>query len=190
MCEFISWKEYEGNNYFLTNTDLETKEGTKLLKPEVKVDLCGHGAIEFFYPELKGKGINKECVDFSTPNNFPKEIVEALKNGWLCNIGIALDILNIEGRKKYDEIKASARKEYDEIEASARKKYDEIEASARKKYDEIKAPAWKKYDEIEAPARKKYDEIEASARKKYDEIKASAFASIVRQKKYRKEVWK
>ena len=32
MCEFISWKEYKGKNYFLTNADLDTKEGRKLLK--------------------------------------------------------------------------------------------------------------------------------------------------------------
>lgn len=32
MCKPISWVEYEGKNYWLTNADLETKEGKKLVK--------------------------------------------------------------------------------------------------------------------------------------------------------------
>ena len=179
MCEFISWKSFEGKNYFLTNDDLNTKEGEKLLKPEVIADLCGHGAIESYYFELKGKGSNMECIDFSSPDNFPKEILKAIKLGKFSRFGVCLDILNDVGRKKYKEIEALAWKKYKEIEAPAWKKYEEIEALALKKYKEIKAPAWKKYEEIEAPAWKKYKEI---TRKE--------FWKIAKQKKYRKDIWK
>jgi hypothetical protein len=98
MCDFISWKEYKGKNYFLQNSDLDTKEGKKLLKPEVKSDICGHGTIESYYPELKDKGVKKECTDFSSPSNFPKEIVIAIKKGKLSCIGICLDVLNDKGK--------------------------------------------------------------------------------------------
>ena len=55
MCEFVSWIEYDGEEYFLTNADLETKAGRQLLKSDVRDDLCGHGAIMAYYPELKDK---------------------------------------------------------------------------------------------------------------------------------------
>ena len=190
MCEFVSWVEYEGNNYFLTDSELQTKEGEKLLRPEVIDDLCGHGAIRSYYPELIGKGSNLECVDFSTPLNFPKEIVKMIKQGKMSRIGICIDILNKIGKKKYKEIQALALKKYKEIEAPAWNKYKEIQAPALKKYEEIEAPALKKYKEIQALALKKYEEIEATALKKYKEIQRKEFWKIATQKKYRKDNWK
>jgi len=168
MCQFVSWKKHENKVYFLTNADLETKEGKKLLKDEVKADLCGHGAIESFYPELKGKGENLECVDFSTPKNFPKEIVSALKKGKLSRIGIALDILNDAGRVEYDKIEQPAWAEYRKIEQSA----------------------WAEYLKIRQSARAEYDKIEQSASAEYNEICALAFSKIVKKAKYRKDAWK
>jgi hypothetical protein len=119
MCEFISWIEYGNKNYFLTKNDLNTKEGRKLLQPDVIADLCGHGTIRVYYPELKDLGINKESTNFSNPNNFPDDIIKAIKTGQFEGIGICLDILNDEGKKKYEEIKAPAWKKYEEIEAPA-----------------------------------------------------------------------
>jgi hypothetical protein len=168
MCEFVSWKEYKGKNYFLTNTDLDTKEGKKLLNPEVRDDICGHGAIENFYPELKGKGTNKECTDFSTPNNFPKEIVEAIKQGKMSRIGICLDVLNEEGRAEYLK----------------------IEQSAKAEYEKIKQPAWAEYEKIEQPAKAEYEKIQQSAWAEYEKIKQETFSEIVQQKKYRVNAWK
>jgi hypothetical protein len=146
MCEFVSWIEHEGKNYFIQNKDLETKEGKKLLDSTVKDDLCGHGAILAYYPELKDKGTHKECTDFSSPKNFPKEIARALIQGRLANSGIALDVLNDAGRAKYLE--------------------------------------------IEQPACAKYEEIRRPAYAKYEEIKQTAYFKIVKQKKYRVDVWK
>jgi hypothetical protein len=169
MCDFVSWKEYEGKAYFLTNSDLETKEGRKLLKPGVKDDLCGHGAIENYYSELKGKGQNKECTDFSTPLNFPKEIVEALKKGRLSNIGIALDILNEAGVKQYKKIQDTAWEQYEKIKATA---LDVLE------YAIFIRKIWEQYEKIKA-----------TAWEQYKKIQDTAFATIVRQKKYRKIEW-
>ena len=168
MCEFISWKFYKGNNYFLTNADLETKEGKKLLKPEVKDDLCGHGAIENYYPELIGKGDNFECSDFSILKNFPKEIVKAIKQGKLSRIGICLDVLNDLGKKEYEK----------------------IEQPAYAEYLKIQQPALAEYEKIQQPAYADYKKIEQPAYAEYLKIRQLTFSKIVRQKKYRNNNWK
>jgi hypothetical protein len=179
MCEFVSWIEHEGKNYFIQNKDLETKEGKKLLDSTVKDDLCGHGAILAYYPELKDKGKHKECTDFSSPKNFPKEIARALAQGKLSNIGVVLDVLNDAGRAKYRE-----------IEQPAWAKYQEIQQPALAKYLEIEQPAWAKYVEIKQIALAKYLEIEQPAYAKYREIKQTAYFKIVKQKRYRVDAWK
>ena len=119
MCEFISWIEYDSKNYFLTSKDLETKEGKKLLQKDVKADICGHGAIRAYYPELKNLGINREVIDFSTPLNFPNDIIRAIKTGQFEDIGICIDILNDKGKKEYKKIKQPACAEYEKIKQSA-----------------------------------------------------------------------
>ena len=179
MCEFISWKSYEGKNYYLTNEDLETKAGKELLKPEFVADICGHGAIEHYYPELKGKGSNEECSDFSSPNNFPKEIVKALKQGKLTKIGIVLDILNDAGRQEYEKIEQSALAEYKKIQQPAYAEYEKIQQSAWAEYEKIQQPAWAEYKKIEQPALAEYEKI-----------KQPGFWKIAKQKKYRKNKWK
>lgn len=108
MCNFISQKKYKGKVYFLQNSDLDTKKGKELLKKEYKDDIKGHGAIEHYYPELERKGINKECEDFYSPDNFPKEIASALVQGKLTRIGITLYILNDKEKAEYDKIKQQA----------------------------------------------------------------------------------
>jgi hypothetical protein len=119
MCEFVSWIEYEGKEYFLTNADLDTKAGAKLLLAEVKDDLCGHGAIKAYYPELKNRGANKECSDFSTPANFPKSIVKAIKEGRLSRIDVCLDVLNDKGKKQYEKVRGPAWAEYEKVRGLA-----------------------------------------------------------------------
>ena len=212
MCNFVSWIEYKGKNYFLENKDLTTKQGKKLLDDGYKDDIEGHGAIEHYYPELKGKGVHKECEDFSTPDNFPKEIVDALKDGRLSNIGIAVDILNTKGKQAYEEIVKSAWDEYDKINNSAWDEYEKIKKSARDEYNKIVKSTWDEYIKIKNSARDEYEKIEKSARDEYNKIKKSArdeyeeieksawdeynkivnpvYHNIVIQKKYRNKNWK
>jgi len=168
MCEFASWKGYKGKNYFITTDELNTKEGRELLKSEYKADISGHGAIEHYYSELKGKGKNKECIDFSTPDNFPKEIVKAIKQGKFRSIGICVDILNEKGKKLYEKIKQSA----------------------WAKYEKIEQPALAEYKKIKQPALAEYEKIKQPALAEYEKIKQSAFWDIAKQKKYRKNNWK
>ena len=52
MCEFISWIEYKGEILFLTDDELETKEGKDLKKylgSSYYTDIVGHGAIVAYY---------------------------------------------------------------------------------------------------------------------------------------------
>ena len=88
MCEFVSWVEHEDKLYYLTANLLNTKEGRALKKhlgAQYHEDIKGHGAIEHYFG-IKGK--HHECTDFSSPNNFPAEIVKAMKSGAFRGIGI------------------------------------------------------------------------------------------------------
>ena len=179
MCEFASWVEYKGKAYFLVNSDLDTKEGRELLEPEFKDDLCGHGAIRKYYPELKDNGENKECTNFSTPVNFPKEIVKAIKLGKLSKFEICLDILNDLGKAEYKKIEQPAYAEYLKIEQPAYAEYEKIEQPAYAEYLKIEQSAYAEYLKIRQPAYAEYKKIEQQG-----------FWKIARQKKYRADNWK
>jgi len=94
MCEFVSWISFQGDVYVLQDSDLDTKEGEKLLHPSVISDIDGHGAIQSYYPELEGKGTHEECPDFSYPRYFPKKIYNLLKTGRLSRIAAVSGHLN------------------------------------------------------------------------------------------------
>jgi len=119
MCEFISWIEVDDlyskgtKLFYLTNSDLDTKEGRKLLKSDFINDIDGHGAIRHYYPELKSIGLNRECENFSTQKNFPPEIATAFKNGKLSMIGYKTNVLTKEVRKKFNKFEAACQKEYE-----------------------------------------------------------------------------
>ena len=124
MCKPISWIEYQNKNYYITNKDLNTKEGKELIKYiGNKDDIQGHGAVRHYYPELKGKGIEQEVNDFSTPKNFPPEIVKDLLKGNFSEVftdfSDMLVMLNDEGRAEYEKIRQSALAEYEKIKQSA-----------------------------------------------------------------------
>jgi hypothetical protein len=86
MCDFISWKVVRTADggmeiLFLTYDDIyNTKRGKELQKYTIPNDFVGHGAIDFYYG-LNGRGTNKECTDFSSPDNFPSIIADAIKMG-------------------------------------------------------------------------------------------------------------
>jgi hypothetical protein len=201
MCEFASWKEYKGKVYFIKNSDLITKEGKKLLKPEVIADLSGHGAIEHYYPELKGKGVNKERTNFSTPKNFPKEIVRAIKAGKLSRIGLSSQLLTAEGWAEYEKIRQQAWAEYRKIRQQAWAEYRKIMQQAWAEYEKIRQPAlaeyrkirqqaWAEYEKIRQQAWAEYEKIEQPAWAEYEKIRQQAFWKIFKNLKYRAEVWR
>jgi len=152
MCNFISWIEHKGNVYFLDDSKLNTRQGKELLRPEYISDLSGHGAIRHFYSELGDKGINRECENFTTPNNFPPVIVSAIKKGKFINFGICLNILTQPARAEYEKIEQPARAEYEKIKQPAWAEYEKITQSAWAEYEKIKQPAWAEYEKIKQPA--------------------------------------
>jgi len=164
MCEFISWIEHDGKNWFLTKNEINSDKGKELIEFCGRTeDLVGHGAIRKYYG-FKG-GFNRECTDFSTPENFPKEIVQALKDGLFEGLGLPLKILTTSAKAEYDKIILSAWAEYDKIRQAAWAEYDKIEQPAKAEYDKIVQPAKAEYDKIVQPAKAEYDKIRQAAEK-------------------------
>ena len=120
MCEFISWYESNGEVLFLTGDDVfNTKRGRELQKYS-KEDLCGHGAIVFYYDiRDTGKLIPKECTDFSSPKNFPDEIVAAIKAGKMRGLDISFSLLSDAALEEYKKMEEAAWAEYKKIKQAA-----------------------------------------------------------------------
>jgi len=152
MCEFMSWINRRDKNYFLTTDQLKTRRGQKLLKSIGYEDINGHGAIREYYRIDSGDGINKEYTDFSSPNNFPPEIVAAIKAGKFRGFGIATGLLTATAWEVYEEAIATTWKVYEEATDTAWEVYKEATDTARKTeqwevYEEAIAPTWKVYEE-------------------------------------------
>jgi len=100
-------------------------------------DIKGHGAIRWFYDnDFKG-GISKEYEDFTSPSNFPKEIVEAIKDCKFKLISFNVHLLNDKAKKEHKEIEQKAWEEYHKIERQAYEKYYKIIQQAYKEYYKI-----------------------------------------------------
>ena len=135
MCNFVSWKDVNGKLYYLTGADKTTKEGRSLIKEkyfgnEYHEDIKGHGAVSIYWGIPYNTGKNMECTNFSSPDNFPKEIVEAIKRGAFCGIGYHLDLLNDKGKAEYKKIKQPALAEYKKIQQLALAEYKKIKQDA------------------------------------------------------------
>jgi len=157
MCQFISWIEKNNQAVFLTADDVfRTKAGRELQEYcNSADDLVGHGAIKHYYGNFEG-GIEKECTDFSTPNNFPPEIVEALKAGKFRGLSTPIDCLL-----------KPARDEYERVIQVAWDKYKEVEQAAWAKHEKVERPAWAKYKKVIQAARDEYKKVKRSAWAKY-----------------------
>ena len=131
MCEFVSWIEKRDKIYFLTDKQLfETDKGKEFIKTISIDDLCGHGTIRAWYGIDSGDGIDKECVDFSSPDNFPEKIADAIKRGDIRGIGIAEKLLTQPVWEEYQRIKQTALAEYQRIEQTAWAEYQRIKQTA------------------------------------------------------------
>ena len=195
MCQFCSWVEEDNKPYYLDNKALKTKEGKSLLKylrdNDSLCDLQGHGALRRYYSELKGR--NMECTDFSTPKNFPKEIVNSIKNMEMTNIPlgdeIPLGLLNSEGRAEYEKTTQLAWAEYQKIKQSAWAEYEKIRQPALAKYEKIRQSAWAEYQKTEQLAWAEYQKIKQSAWAEYEKIEQPALWKLFKQEEYRNKLW-
>ena len=181
MCEFISWVEHENTLYYLTANLLNTKEGRdlkKFLGTAYAEDIKGHGAIERYFG-IKGK--HHECTDFSSPNNFPAEIVKAMKAGAFRGIGIP-DASQVLTKKAY----ADYRSKRDALDADYRSKRAPLDADYRSKcaalYDDYRS----KRAPLDADYRSKCDALDDDNKSKCDDL----FLDIFMDKKNRAKAWK
>jgi hypothetical protein len=158
MCEFISWKEVKTASgteiLFLTHDDIfNTSRGIKLRKHNGNNDLFGHGAIAFYYQISSDKGINRECTDFSSPDNFPPEIVAALKSGKMWGFidyfpdGLLCAPLYADYKAKRDALDADYKAKRDALDADYEAKRDALYAD----YEAKRAPLDADYEAKRAP---------------------------------------
>jgi hypothetical protein len=191
MCDFISWIEKDNKVVFLTGDDLRSKRGKALIKYcESHEDLLGHGAIRWFYGEFKG-GKEKECSDFSSPDNFPKEIVQAVLNGDFRGVGISLMLLNDRAAEEYSAAESKYYEEYKNIRDRAWKECLEIQTAIKAGLDtsssnsSINAAYEKIWDEDE-----KYSEIRFTAYNKYARQRGKIFWDLFANPENRSKAWK
>lgn len=145
MCEFASWVEKDDKVYFLTaNQVFNTTRGKALQKYcGNSDDYVGHGAIRQYY-NLKD-GTNRECTDFSTPDNFPIEIADAIKGGKFRGITVVKELLTQPALAEYNKITQPACAEYNKIQQPALaeyKKIRKIRQSALAEYEKIQQAAF------------------------------------------------
>jgi len=167
MCEFVSWIKKDNTVIFLTGDDVfHSKRGKELQKySQDPDDLSGHGAIRWFY-DFTG-GVDKECTDFTTPDNFPKKIVKAIKSGKMRGLGISKQLLT---KQAYAE-------------------YKKIERQALAEYEKIWRLAWAEYKKIRRLALAKYEKIEQRAYAEYEKIRQRAFWDLFNNEKNRSKAW-
>ena len=192
MCDFISWIEHQGDIYFLTNQELNTKEGRELkeyLGTAFYDDIKGHGAIDRYWG-LKDKGIHGECTDFSTPDNFPPVIVEAIKKGLFEGIGAAEGILTPTAWAEYKKAEQAVWAEYEKVQQAAMAEYKKVQQPAIAEYEKVQQPAWAEYEKVQQPAWAEYKRVEQAVWAEYEKVQQAAFWALARDKKNRTEVWK
>ena len=96
--EFVSWLEMKDKSVrFLTKKMIyETREGKNLQRYCNALNqmipsfgqMYDHEAIRFYYEMGHNDGIRKECTDFSSPENFPKPIADAIRNNEMETRGV------------------------------------------------------------------------------------------------------
>jgi len=197
MCEFISWIEVDRDGerhvFYLTQRELASKRGRKLRK-RIGDDINGHGAIREYYELGVSVGRNLECDDFSTPSNFPGEIVQDLKDGAFRGFGVGMELLTQPAWDEYEKIRQPALDEYEKIEQPAWDEYEKIRQAALDEYEKIEQPALDEYEKIEQPAWDEYEKIRQPAWDEYwDEykkIRQPAFWDLFAKPENRAEQWK
>ena len=84
MSVFISWYEYQGKLYYLTDAEVFSSEGKKALDGFQGNDLLGHKAIAKYFFEAEGIDITGGCrheqINFWNTDNLPKEISDKTKD--------------------------------------------------------------------------------------------------------------
>jgi len=144
MCEFVSWIEKDGKLYYLKAKQVfETTRGKQLQKwCGNSDDYVGHGAIRYYYGFSESVGNDHEGTDFSSPDNFPAEIVKAIKAGEFRGLAVAEKLLSQPALAEYEKVRQSAWAEYKKIRQSAWAEYEKVRQSAWAEYEKVEQSAF------------------------------------------------
>ncbi len=179
ICEFISWIEMPDKEMRFLTSDMifKTRRGKELQKHDPnRGNWTGHGAIMFYFGMDKRKGAQRECNDFSTPENFPKEIVTAIKAGKMTGFDCPDALLSGPAWAEYEKIQGPALAEYKKIQGAALAEYKKIKGAALAEYKKIKGAAWAEYEKIGGAALAEYKKIKGAAWAEYEKIGGAALA--------------
>jgi preprotein translocase subunit Sss1 len=193
ICEFISWIEMKNGEIKFLTSDMvfKTRRGKELQKyNSVSEDWVGHGSIEWYFDLKHNEGLHKECTDFSTPDNFPKAIVTAIKAGKMKFNIYPEELLSQPAWAEYEKIEQPAWAEYEKIEQPAWAEYKKIRQSALAEYEKIEQSAWAEYKKIAQSALAEYKKIRQPAWAEYKKIRQSAFWNIFALPENRSPLWR
>ena len=154
MSRFISWIEIgEGQNKYLTAHDIfKTTRGQLLQARTAARYLVGHGAIRWFYKMIRDDGTNRECTDFSSPDNFPPEIVDAIRAGAFRGLGTPRGLLSQPAWEEYQEVEAASLAEYMQLERMLLAEYRQLERPVSAvEHQDAQAAAWQKHQAVIQP---------------------------------------
>lgn len=205
MCEFISWIEKNDSVLFLTYNDIyNTRKGRELREfCKSEYDLFGHGAIRFYYG--LENGVEKECTDFSTPDNFPPDIVDAIKKGLFAGLGVALELLTKSALSKYAKVRNLAYVKYEKVQKPAYTKYEKVRDSAYAEYvkvrdsayaresayaEEVRESAYTKYRKAQESALADYVKVHKPASAEYKKVRNAAFWKLFENPNNRNSNWR
>lgn len=126
MSDFVSWYlknvgRKETILYLNDNDIFNTKAGKELQEYCGRErDFCGHGSIARYYELTSEMGLKRnECSDFSSPKNFPPEIVKDIKELRMVKVSYSdkpFAIIGLLKREIAKEVKEKIDKYYRQLE--------------------------------------------------------------------------
>jgi len=165
MCEFLSAvkaQDKRGNDkwYYLTHRLIHDTPRGKLLQKKYGGDeLIGHSAIREYFGIREGQGENWECTDFSTPENFPPVLVEAIKKGEFRGTTAPVGLLTRQAQDKQEEAEQPALAEYEKVRQLASAEYKKAEQPAWEEYEKVRQLAWAEYNKAEQLAGAEHEKV-------------------------------
>ena len=146
MCNFVSWIELEKAGekkiYFLTGQQVFGEAPRAVAFREYcksPYDYPGHGAIRWYYGLETREGLDRESEDFSSPANFPPEVVRAIKAGEMRGMGTPTGLFTAPAHAEYQRGRAAAYAEYQRVRAAADAEYQRVRAAAEAEYQRVRA---------------------------------------------------
>jgi len=176
MCNFLSWIEKGDKVYYLTHDLIHSTPRGDMIQKRFPGDgeLIGHSAIRAYF-EIDG-GTDRECENFSSPSNFPAEIVAALKDGKFWGMGTPGGLLTKPALAEYEKVTQAAYAEYEKVTQAAEAEYQKVRQPALAEYEKVRQPAYAEYEKVMQPAYAEYEKVRQTAEAEYQKVRQPAYA--------------